>query len=83
MLGRVCPAPCEEHCRRDEVDEAIAIRDSHRYAGDQVIRSMLDEGVDPPVPFEHQAKTGRRAAVIGSGPPAWPPPTTCCWPATT
>ena len=36
VLGRVCPAPCEEHCRRDEVDEAIAIRDSHRYAGDQV-----------------------------------------------
>jgi len=26
VLGRVCPAPCEEHCRRDEVDEAIAIR---------------------------------------------------------
>jgi len=24
VLGRVCPAPCEEHCRRDEVDEAIA-----------------------------------------------------------
>ena len=50
ILGRVCPAPCEEHCRRDEVDEAIAIRDSHRYAGDQVIRAMLDEGVDPPIP---------------------------------
>ena len=68
VLGRVCPAPCEEHCRRDEVDEAIAIRDSHRYAGDQVLKSMLDEGIDPPVPFELQAKTGRRAAVIGSGP---------------
>jgi NADPH-dependent glutamate synthase beta subunit-like oxidoreductase/ferredoxin len=68
VLGRVCPAPCEEHCRRDEVDEAIAIRDSHRYAGDQVLKSMLDEGVDPPVPFEQQARTGRKAAVIGSGP---------------
>jgi NADPH-dependent glutamate synthase beta subunit-like oxidoreductase/formate hydrogenlyase subunit 6/NADH:ubiquinone oxidoreductase subunit I len=68
VLGRVCPAPCEEHCRRDEVDEAIAIRDSHRYAGDQVLKSMLDEGIDPPVPFEVQPTTGRRAAVIGSGP---------------
>ena len=68
VLGRVCPAPCEDHCRRDEVDEAIAIRDSHRYAGDQVIKQMLDEGIDPPVPFEIQPKTGRRAAVIGSGP---------------
>jgi len=68
VLGRVCPAPCEEHCRRDEVDEAIAIRDSHRYAGDQVLREMLDEGIDPPVPFELQPRSGRRAAIIGSGP---------------
>ena len=68
VLGRVCPAPCEEHCRRDEVDEAIAIRDSHRYAGDQVLKAMLDEDVDPPLPFEVQAPSGRRAAVIGSGP---------------
>ncbi|HEV8488627.1 MAG TPA: FAD-dependent oxidoreductase [Candidatus Limnocylindrales bacterium] len=68
VLGRVCPAPCEEHCRRDEVDEAIAIRDSHRYAGDQVIKAMLDDGIDPPLPFEVQAKSGRRAAVVGSGP---------------
>jgi NADPH-dependent glutamate synthase beta subunit-like oxidoreductase/formate hydrogenlyase subunit 6/NADH:ubiquinone oxidoreductase subunit I/ferredoxin len=68
ILGRVCPAPCEEHCRRDEVDEAIAIRDSHRYAGDQVLKAMLNEDEDPPVPFEVQPKTGRRTAVIGSGP---------------
>jgi formate dehydrogenase major subunit len=68
VLGRVCPAPCEDHCRRDEVDEAIAIRDSHRYAGDQVLKSMLDDGIDPPVPFEVQARTGRKVAVIGSGP---------------
>src|SRR5689334_12121762 len=68
VLGRVCPAPCEEHCRRDEVDEAIAIRDSHRYAGDQVLKAMLDQDVDPPLPFEPQMKTGRTAAVIGSGP---------------
>ncbi|MFZ5853689.1 MAG: FAD-dependent oxidoreductase [Chloroflexota bacterium] len=68
ILGRVCPAPCEEHCRRDEVDEAIAIRDSHRYAGDQVLRAMLNEGIDPPLPFEPQAASGRRVAIIGSGP---------------
>ena len=67
VLGRVCPAPCEEHCRRDEVDEAIAIRDSHRYAGDQVLKAQ-QKGVRAPVPFEVQAPTGRRVAVIGSGP---------------
>ena len=68
VLGRVCPAPCEEHCRRDEVDEAIAIRDSHRYAGDQVLKAMLNDNIDPPIPFELQPRSGRRVAVIGSGP---------------
>ncbi len=67
VLGRVCPAPCEEHCRRDEVEEAIAIRDSHRYAGDQVLKAQA-EGIAPPLPFDQQAATGKRVAVIGSGP---------------
>ena len=67
VLGRVCPAPCEEHCRRDEVDEAIAIRDSHRYAGDQVLRAQA-RGEVAPVPFTLQATTGKRVAVVGSGP---------------
>jgi formate dehydrogenase major subunit len=67
VLGRVCPAPCEEHCRRDEVDEAIAIRDSHRWAGDQVIKAQ-QRGERAPIPFEMQPRTGKRVAVIGSGP---------------
>jgi len=67
ILGRVCPAPCEDHCRRDEVDEAIAIRDSHRYAGDKVLAAQK-EGIEPPLPFETSSKTGKRVAVIGSGP---------------
>jgi len=67
VLGRVCPAPCEEHCRRDEVEEAIAIRDSHRYAGDQVLKAQA-AGVKPPLPFERQPASGKRVAVIGSGP---------------
>jgi NADPH-dependent glutamate synthase beta subunit-like oxidoreductase/formate hydrogenlyase subunit 6/NADH:ubiquinone oxidoreductase subunit I/ferredoxin len=67
VLGRVCPAPCEEHCRRDEVEEAIAIRDSHRYAGDMVLKAQA-AGTRAPVPFEIQPASGKRVAVIGSGP---------------
>jgi formate dehydrogenase major subunit len=67
VLGRVCPAPCEEHCRRDEVEEAIAIRDSHRYAGDQVLKAQA-AGARAPTPFDPQPSTGKRVAVIGSGP---------------
>ena len=67
MLGRVCPAPCEEHCRRDEVDEAIAIRDSHRYAGDQVLKAARRRRRSA-VPFEVQPASRQPVAVIGSGP---------------
>ncbi len=67
VLGRVCPAPCEEHCRRDEVEEAIAIRDSHRYAGDQVLKAQA-AGTPPPRPFDQRSATGKRVAVVGSGP---------------
>jgi NADPH-dependent glutamate synthase beta subunit-like oxidoreductase/formate hydrogenlyase subunit 6/NADH:ubiquinone oxidoreductase subunit I/ferredoxin len=68
VLGRVCPAPCEEHCRRDEVEEAIAIRDSHRYAGDQVLKLQASDGLKAPLPFERKPATGKRVAVVGSGP---------------
>ena len=57
ILGRVCPAPCEEHCRRDEVDEAIAI-----------VLAEQKQGMEPPLPFETEPKTGKRVAVVGSGP---------------
>jgi formate dehydrogenase major subunit len=64
ILGRVCPAPCETHCRREEVDTAIAIRDSHRYCADRV----LEVDAPAPLPWPKEADTGRRVAVIGAGP---------------
>jgi len=83
ILGRVCPAPCEEHCRRDEVDEAIAIRDSHRYAGDQVLRALADEGVEPRSRSRSRPRPGVASPSSALGPRAWPPRSTCCSPATT
>ena len=78
VLGRVCPAPCEEHCRRDEVDEAIAIRDSHRYAGDQVIKSMLDDGRGSAASRSSSRRSpAGRPPSSAPGRPAWPRPTTC------
>src|SRR3954451_22445979 len=43
------------------------MRDSHRYGGDQVLKAQ-QAGVMAPVPFEVQPATGKRVAVIGSGP---------------
>ncbi len=59
-LGRVCPAPCEDVCRRSEVDEAVAIRDLKRFAADQV--DLLE------LPLPDIQDRPEKVAVIGSGP---------------
>lgn len=62
ILGRVCPAPCEDECRRHGVDEPVSICALKRYAAD---RDM--ERADRYIP-EVPEKTGRTAAVVGAGP---------------
>jgi heterodisulfide reductase subunit A len=59
-LGRVCPAPCEQVCRRGEVDSAVAIRDLKRFAADQVNLAEL--------PLPEIEERSEKIAVIGSGP---------------
>lgn len=63
IIGRVCPRPCESVCRRTQVDEEpVAICQLKRFAGD---RSRADGAqVDP----EPAPSTGKKIAVIGSGP---------------
>ena len=58
--GRVCYAPCQEACNRGQIDEHVAICDLKRFATDQVDIAKLE------VP--QITATGKRVAVIGSGP---------------
>ncbi|MBI4642715.1 MAG: FAD-dependent oxidoreductase [Deltaproteobacteria bacterium] len=60
VLGRVCPHPCEEKCRRRELDEAVAICNLKRFAADQVDLTKL------PVPLVEARP--EKIAIIGSGP---------------
>ena len=60
-LGRVCPAFCERDCRRNLVEEPIAIRQVKRFVADW----DLENG--PWMP-EIPAATGKKIAVIGGGP---------------
>ncbi len=61
-LGRVCPHPCEEACRRGLIDEPISIQQLKRFAAD------LDlEGDQVFVP-ECEEDTGKSVAIIGGGP---------------
>jgi len=59
-LGRICPHPCEEKCRRQELDEPLAISGLKRFAADQVDLTTLA----PPLVEARPEKI----AIIGSGP---------------
>jgi heterodisulfide reductase subunit A-like polyferredoxin len=59
-IGRICPHPCESDCRRQEVDEPVAICSLKRFAADQADWSTLPV---PEVPRKNQA-----VAIIGAGP---------------
>lgn len=57
-IGRVCPHPCEEKCRRKHLEGAVSICALKRFAAD----SYMDF-----VP-ECKAFNGKRVAVVGGGP---------------
>jgi NADPH-dependent glutamate synthase beta subunit-like oxidoreductase/NAD-dependent dihydropyrimidine dehydrogenase PreA subunit len=63
VCGRICSHPCEQACRRAELDEPLAIRDIKRflfdYEAEQAVASL---------PMPAKAPSGRKVAVIGSGP---------------
>ncbi|MBN2780510.1 MAG: FAD-dependent oxidoreductase, partial [Candidatus Marinimicrobia bacterium] len=61
-VGRVCPAFCEQECRRLLVDEPIAIRQLKRCAAD------LELERDWYYVQERKPDRGKRVAVIGAGP---------------
>ncbi len=60
-LGRVCPHPCEEKCRRALIDEPISIQQLKRFAAD------FDADGDKFIP-ECEEDTGKSVAIIGGGP---------------
>ncbi len=62
ILGRICPAPCEEVCRRHGIDSPISICSLKRYAADRD-----SERSDRFVPVS-APESGKKVAVIGSGP---------------
>ena len=61
VMGRVCPAPCESGCNRNEVEEQVGINSVEHFLGEYAIANKL--AFDRP-----QTRTGRKVAVIGGGP---------------
>ncbi len=62
--GRVCPHPCETECRRTNLDEPISIMELKRLGADY----ETDYGFGFFHPYEQKNPTGKKVAVIGSGP---------------
>ncbi|MEZ9561333.1 2Fe-2S iron-sulfur cluster-binding protein, partial [Vibrio splendidus] len=61
-IGRVCPAFCETECRRNLVDESIAIRQLKRHAADADLAAQ-----ESYMPTKKPIK-GKSIAIVGSGP---------------
>lgn len=61
-LGRVCPRLCEQRCRQCDVEEALSIRNLHRFVADH-----RPAAAPSPVPRK-APPTGKRVAIVGAGP---------------
>ena len=61
IIGRICPRPCESECRRQYVDEPVAINFLKRFAADYERRQGKHI-----LPYR-APETGRKVAVIGGG----------------
>ncbi len=60
VMGRVCPAPCEDGCNRNEVEDTVGINAVEQFIGDNAKK----EGYT----FDITAKdTGKKVAIIGGG----------------
>jgi NADPH-dependent glutamate synthase beta subunit-like oxidoreductase len=61
VMGRVCPAPCESGCNRNQVEDFVGINSVEHFLGEYAIEKKL--GFPKPT-----VQTGKKVAVIGGGP---------------
>ena len=61
IMGRVCPAPCQDGCNRNEVEEHVGINAVEQHVGDWALDNKT------PLPAAGP-DTGKKIAIIGGGP---------------
>jgi len=61
IMGRVCPAPCEDGCNRNEVEDRVGINAIEHLIGDYALEKRLALRAAG-------TTTGKKVAIIGSGP---------------
>src|SRR5438270_918027 len=62
FTGRICPAPCEAACTLNINNDPVGIKSIEHF----IIDKAWEEGWVVPQPAKH--RTGKRVAVVGSGP---------------
>ena len=66
--GRVCQHPCDERCRRQATDDAVNMREVHRFIADYILLGdNFDEAVRRVLAHKLEP-TERKIAVAGAGP---------------
>ncbi|MCH2485567.1 MAG: FAD-dependent oxidoreductase, partial [Gammaproteobacteria bacterium] len=61
MMGRVCPAPCEAGCNRNQVDDFVGINAVEQFIGDTAFQQRYRFEEPPEL-------SGKRVAIVGGGP---------------
>ncbi len=61
VCGRICHHPCEDNCRRGDLEDPVAIREVKRFAAET-------QGAAGSSLHETKAHTGKKVAVVGAGP---------------
>jgi len=61
VMGRVCPAPCETGCNRNEVEDHVGINSVEHFLGEYAIANNLKYA-------KPEISTGKKVAIIGGGP---------------
>ena len=61
IMGRVCPAPCEDGCNRNALDDFVGINAVEQYVGDWAIENEVK--LSGP-----EVETGKTVAIVGGGP---------------
>ena len=61
QMGRVCPAPCQDGCNRNEVEDYVGINAVEQFIGDYAMQKGFAFA-------KPERETGKRVAVVGGGP---------------
>lgn len=68
VCGRVCAAPCEDACRRGEIDQPIAIRALKRFVTEQYGVEAGPRARWPQVATPPETSLSQSVGIVGGGP---------------